>query len=92
MRPVHISIGHNNDAIITQITFTIFFSRSTTNRLNEVGNLLVCSQFIGASTGDIQYFYRVREALPGSCGFVPVLAETACAISLNNKQFCATSC
>src|SRR6185312_13317302 len=85
MGAVDIGVGHDDDALVTQLVVLIALARAAAERLNQIGDLLVLAQFVGAGAGDVENLAtqrqnRLRLAVAG------LLGGTAGAIAFDQEN------
>ena len=73
MGAVDVGIGHDDDAAIAQIFVAIVRAGAATERLNEIGELLVLDELVLAGGSDIE---EVTRAVRTSIGEVVVSVGT----------------
>ena len=56
MRTIDVSIRHDDDAVITQIIFTIILTCATTECLHQIADLLVGCQLVTTGAGHVEDF------------------------------------
>ena len=89
MCAIDISIGHDDDAFITQIVGVAVLARATTKRQLQIGNFVVRANFVCCGRCDVEDFtpdWQNRLRLAVACLF----CASACAVAFDDEQFGAS--
>src|SRR6185437_4343034 len=61
MRAIHIGVGHDDDALVAQLLLAVALSRAADQRQQEVSDLLVLPQLVGARRSNIEDLAAQRQ-------------------------------
>ena len=86
MGAVDVGVGHDDDARIAQIFFTVVRERAAADRLSQVGELRVRYQLVLAGRGDIEDFSAKRKDRLG-LAVARNLGGAAGGIALDDEEF-----
>ena len=90
MGAVHIGVGHDDDPLIAQIAALVFGSQPATQRLHQIGQLLVRLHLAGACAGDVEDFSPQRQDRLG-VAVARLLGAAARAVAFDQENLGAFS-
>ncbi len=86
MRSIDVGIGHDDDALVAKILLAVFRPRAATERLYQVGDLLVGGKLFAAGTADVEDLAAERQdRLVGTVA--PLFGRSACRVALDDEEF-----